>query len=60
MWWHFRNICIRVTAIYARFTELLPKEVREAEKWDKELLKGFEITNAFSYGAFSWLEWRKV
>jgi len=32
------------SAIYGRFTELLPKEVREAKEWDEELFsRVFEI-----------------
>jgi ubiquinone/menaquinone biosynthesis C-methylase UbiE len=40
----FEKNGIRVIAIYGRFTELLPKELREAREWDKELFsKVFEI-----------------
>ena len=40
----FEGNGIRVIAIYGRFTELLPKEVREAKEWDEKLFsKVFEI-----------------
>jgi len=40
----FEGNGIRAIAIYGRFTELLPKEVREAKEWDEELFpKIFEI-----------------
>jgi phytoene/squalene synthetase len=39
----FEENGIGVIAIYGRFTELLPKEIREAREWDEELLKDFEI-----------------
>jgi ubiquinone/menaquinone biosynthesis C-methylase UbiE len=33
----FEENGIRVIAIYGRFTELLPKEIREVKEWDEEL-----------------------